>query len=108
MSKLKEEKYMFLPEVNSKATNVQEYKPDMDVIGNSPCPCCENITIPSNGDALAYICPVCMWEIDLFIKSENEPSNQNHGLTLVEARNNYKKYGAVLERVKVYCREAKD
>lgn len=96
----KEEKYVFLPEVNSKEPNTQEDKPDNDVIGNSQCPCCGNITIPNNGDALAYICPVCMWEIDLFIKSENEPSDQNHGLTLKEARSNYKKFGAVLERFK--------
>ncbi|GAA0730429.1 hypothetical protein GCM10008905_31720 [Clostridium malenominatum] len=29
------------------------------------------------GDALAYICPVCFWEIDTFIQSEKEPSNPN-------------------------------
>ncbi|MBR6748421.1 MAG: hypothetical protein IKM07_05730 [Clostridia bacterium] len=32
---------------------------------DSPCPCCGEITIPNGGDALAYICPVCLWEIDL-------------------------------------------
>lgn len=68
------------------------------------CPCCGYITIPNNGDALAYICPICFWEIDLFIKSDNEPSDQNHGLTLVEAKQNYQKFGAVSQYLKKYCR----
>ena len=54
-----------------------------------------------------YICPICFWEIDLFIKSENEPSDQNHGLTLVEARQKYKRYGTVLPHLKKYCKVSK-
>lgn len=65
-----------------------------EVVGDSPCPCCLNLTIPNKGDALAFICPVCMWEIDLFINSDNEISDLNHGLTLNEARENYKRFGA--------------
>lgn len=94
---MKKEKYKYLPEVNPVTI---DNRPIEEVIGDSPCPCCESMTIPNKGDALAYICPVCYWEIDLFIKSDNEPSDQNHGLTLVEARKNYKEYGAVLERFK--------
>lgn len=82
-----------------------EMEPPAPVKGDTPCPCCGNITIPNHGDALAYICPVCFWEIDLFISSEDEPSDQNHGLTLTLARENYRKYGATLERLKQYCRE---
>ncbi len=47
-------------------------------------------------EALAYICPVCFCEIDLFITCEDEPSDQNHGLTLLEAKNNYIRLGRML------------
>ncbi|WP_347488519.1 CPCC family cysteine-rich protein [Desulfoscipio sp. XC116] len=79
-----------------------------EVAGNAPCPCCGFITIPNGGDALAYICPVCFWEIDLFIQSEKEPSDQNHGLSLSQARKNYVKYGSVMPELKVYCRSPKE
>jgi len=46
-----------------------------------------------------------LWEIDLFLKSDNETSDLNHGLTLIEARKNYKDYGAVLYNLKEYSRE---
>lgn len=73
-----------------------------------PCPCCGLITIPNNGDALAYICPVCFWEIDLFIQGDDEASDQNNGLTLSEARKNYQRFGAVLPRLKEHCRQPKN
>lgn len=60
-----------------------------------PCPCCgyHTLPVPSN-EALAYICPVCFWEIDLFIQSDDEPSDQNHGMTLNEAKKNFNLFGA--------------
>ena len=100
-------KYRYLPE--STCTEVTEeipiyvYEewhpgdPDIHPDADTPCPCCGNITIPYGGDAMAYICPICWWEIDLFIQSDDEPSDQNHGLTLNQARENYKKFGAVKE-----------
>ena len=100
-------KYRYLPE--STCTEVNEEipvyvyeewhqgEPDIHPDADTPCPCCGNITIPYGGDALAYICPICWWEIDLFIQSDDEPSDQNHGLTLNQARENYKKFGAVKE-----------
>ena len=74
----------------------------------SPCPCCRNATIPNKGDALAYICPICLWEIDLFIQAEDEESDQNHGLTLIQARNNYKIHGAVLPRLKQFSSQVEN
>ena len=51
--------------------------------GRYPCPCCGQITLPvPPEEAVAYICPVCWWENDVFISSDNEPSDENHGLTL--------------------------
>lgn len=101
-------KYKFLPEKNCK--QIKNNKTDIEsyVIGNAACPCCEYITIPNNGDALAYICPVCFWEIDLFIESNDEPSDQNNGLTLTKAKQNYQQFGAVLSRLKKHCRPPKE
>ena len=48
--------------------------------GRYPCPCCGQITLPvPPEEAVAYICPVCWWENDVFISSDNEPSDENHG-----------------------------
>ena len=94
-------KFRFLPEANIAAPQPADPPP---VKGDSPCPCCGCITIPNGGDAPAYICPVCFWEIDPFTGDENEPSDQNHSLTLLQARQNYAQCGAVLPRLKQHCR----
>lgn len=61
-----------------------------------PCPCCGERTFPvPKEEAVAYICPVCLWENDVFTPGEDEPSDENHGMTLGEGRANYRKYGAV-------------
>jgi len=100
-------KYNYLPVINYEETTNDKIDIESDVIGNSPCPCCGFITIPNNGDALAYICPICFWEIDLFIQSNDEASDQNHSLTLTKARKNYQQFGAVLPDLKEYCRQPK-
>ena len=97
--------YNFLPEVNCVVMEECEKSSCTAVIGDSPCPCCGYITIPNKGDALAFICPVCMWEIDCFIKDNDEKSEQNGGLTLNQARENYRKFGVVQESLRKYCRK---
>lgn len=73
------------------------------------CPCCGYYTLPiSSKDALAYICPVCFWEIDTFITSEVEPSDQNHGLTLQKARKNFIKLGACCKDMMHHVRQPND
>ena len=58
------------------------------------CLCCGNETLPVPAEeAIAYICPVCWWENDVFLNSPDEPSDENHGMTLLEAQENYIKYG---------------
>lgn len=58
------------------------------------CLCCGNETLPVPAEeAIAYICPVCWWENDVFLKSPDEPSDENHGMSLLEAHENYIKYG---------------
>ena len=74
-------------------------------VGKFPCPCCGYKTLPvPEQEALCYICPVCLWEVDLFIASPDEPSDLNHGLTLRQARGNVRRFGAVRKELKKFCR----
>ncbi|WP_313526887.1 CPCC family cysteine-rich protein [Anaerotignum sp.] len=103
---MREEKYEFLPTImNHPVEDRQDRTAENEVFADAPCPCCGYITVPNHGDALAYICPVCLWEVDLFIKSDKEPSDQNHGLTLEQGRKNFERFGAVLSPLRKYCRE---
>ena len=66
--------------------------------GKYPCPCCGHLTFPvPKEDALAYICPVGCWENDVFDPGEDDPSDENCGMTLRQGRENYQKWGAVRE-----------
>ncbi len=112
---MKKTKYLFLPTAtNNLASDAKSTKEAVEgeinnaFVPDSPCPCCKYITIPNHGDAPSYICPVCLWEIDSFIQSENEPSDQNHGLTLAQARQNYAVFGAVLPRLKKHSKAPTD
>lgn len=94
---MQRDKFRFLPEANA---HIPEPDPQPRVYPpDSPCPCCGEITIPNGGDATAFICPHCFWEIDPFIQSEEEPSDQNHGMTLRQARENYATYGVCAEKL---------
>lgn len=43
--------------------------------GRFPCPCCGYLTYPTPKEyAVAYICPVCFWENDVFTSDEDECS----------------------------------
>jgi len=69
------------------------------------CPCCGYYTynVPAEND-IGYICPVCFWENDPFISSNNEPSDSNHSLTLLEAQKNYKDFGVCEKTMLEYVR----
>lgn len=69
------------------------------------CPCCGHFTytVPPEEDC-GYICPVCFWENDPFIASDDDPSDSNHGITLNEAKANYLEFGACEEEMLRYVR----
>lgn len=70
-----------------------------------PCLCCGYKTFPiPKEDALAYICPVCLWENDVFDPSEDQPSDENRGMTLAEGRAAFRRLGAVREDLVQYAR----
>lgn len=62
------------------------------------CLCCGYKTLPAKREnCIAFICPVCFFENDVFMKNMNdikEKSDSNGGMTLEQARDNFKKYGA--------------
>lgn len=68
--------------------------PDGLICAYEPCPCCGAESIPEPPSP-GYICPICWWEIDLFCVGEDEPSDENHGLTLSEARLNFRTFGTI-------------
>lgn len=89
------------------------------------CPCCGYLTLVERG---GYdICPVCFWEDDAYIiigdgeirgirvdreVSDEElldvPSGANHGITLREGRENYRKFGACEEAMKKHVRPPRE
>ena len=73
--------------------------------GRYPCPCCGCLTFPApKEEAMAYICPVCLWENDVFDPGEDDPSDENRGMTLRQGRENYRRYGAVRPDLVQYAR----
>ncbi|MEG0693061.1 MAG: CPCC family cysteine-rich protein [Oscillospiraceae bacterium] len=69
------------------------------------CPCCGYYTLKTTLiDSLGYICPVCFWEMDTFIVNETEQSDQNHGLTLLQAQDNFIKMGACCKEMICHVR----
>lgn len=91
------------------------------------CLCCGCLTLDERG---GYdICPVCFWEDDAFTVFSNDdfcvlgngdetyetvsdellnvPSGANHGLTLRQGRENYRKFGACVEDMIPHVRKPK-
>lgn len=88
------------------------------------CPCCGCLTLEERG---GYdICPVCFWEDDAYIiikdgkikgvRVDHEvcnddlldvPSGANHGMTLREGRENYRRIGACEESMRKHVRKPK-
>ena len=86
-------KFHYLP--TTKKQSEEQPKPKERIL-KYPCPCCGKITFPvPKEEAVAYICPVCWWENDVFEPGEDDPSDENRGMTLRQGRENYEKYGAV-------------
>ncbi|WP_399553019.1 CPCC family cysteine-rich protein [uncultured Leifsonia sp.] len=72
-----------------------------------PCPCCGYLTLDDPRNGSYEICPVCFWENDAvqnddpsFAGGANEPS-------LTRARANFRRFGAVEERLVPHVRPAR-
>ena len=102
----KTEKFFYLPQATNASfvpspligPNEEEPEGPAGPAGSYPCPCCGCLTFPvPKEEAIAYICPVCFWENDVFDPDEDAPSDENRGMTLRQGRENYRKWGAVRE-----------
>ena len=58
------------------------------------CPCCGYYTFDNKLDGSYDICEVCYWEDD--IRQLEDPTNENgaNGISLIQAKKNYKEFGA--------------
>ena len=65
------------------------------------CKCCGHETLPvPPEEAVACICPICWWENDVFTADDDEPSDENHGISLNQGRKNYREHGICDPRLK--------
>lgn len=88
------------------APPVPEKRAQAPAPGKFPCPCCGYKTFPvPREDAPAYICPVCFWENDVFISGEDQPSDENRGVTLKQGREAFRRIGAVRKDLAGYVRK---
>ncbi|KWX77765.1 hypothetical protein JI735_02100 [Paenibacillus sonchi] len=59
------------------------------------CPCCGYLTLPDEPPGTFEICPVCYWEDDNLQHAEPEREGGANSISLIEARENFKKHGAM-------------
>lgn len=101
--RVRRRKSLLLPRAGS---DRRETPPDPSPGTRWPCPCCGCLTFPvPPRDALAYICPVCMWENDLFTASDQDPSDENRGLSLAQARENWRVHRVSRPELARYVRD---
>ncbi len=58
------------------------------------CPCCGYYTIDDKNEVITDICDVCFWEYDEVTQRFPDRCIGPNDISLNEARNNYKRYGA--------------
>lgn len=105
---MKAHRRVYLPEASNNLAEPQQAEPPKEYRGEHPCPCCGCLTLPvPQEEAIAYICPVCYWENDVFLSDDEEPSDENHGMTLLQARENYRAFSACSKRFLTYVRAPK-
>lgn len=71
------------------------------------CPCCGYYTFSSKPNGDYSICPVCFWEDDPFQFDNPNLEGMANTVSLNQARENYKKFGACQEDNVQYVRTPK-
>jgi rubredoxin len=59
------------------------------------CPCCGFLTLPEKPPGTFAVCPVCFWEDDDAQFRDPTYAGGANQVSLVEARKNFRDYGAV-------------
>lgn len=71
------------------------------------CPCCGYYTFEDKPNGNYDICPVCFWEDDpIQLADENYKGGANH-VSLLQARENFKSFGACEWDMRKYVRPPK-
>jgi len=69
----------------------------MNIKKKYKCPCCNNYTLENEPPGSFEICPVCFWEDDNVQFLYQDYEGGANDISLNKARDNYKKFGAILE-----------
>lgn len=69
------------------------------------CPCCGYYTLEKKADNTFQICPVCYWEDDGIQLHAPDYEGGANGVSLNQARGNFKRYGAVEKPFKSLVRK---
>lgn len=57
------------------------------------CACCGFLIL--NGNVISDICPVCFWQTDFYQEKHIDDSGGPNLISLLQARENFKSFGAV-------------
>jgi len=68
------------------------------------CPCCGFYTLDEEPKGTFDICPVCYWEDDNIQSDDPAYEGGANGVSLIKARENFKKFGAISEQYIQYVR----
>lgn len=74
--------------------------------GKYMCPCCEYYTLTKPAGGTFLICNVCYWEDDQVQLDDPDYTGGVNVVSLNQARDNFKKFGAIEERFKQFVRAA--
>lgn len=72
------------------------------------CPCCGYFTFEKEVDNTFAICDVCYWEDDGVQLDDPNYTGGANTMSLNQARENYKRWGAIEERLIEYVRPPKE
>ena len=76
------------------------------IIRKIKCPCCGNYSIEDRGEEVVVdICPICFWQFDIVGHEKETISIGPNKVSLIEARENYKDFGASEARFIEYVRK---
>lgn len=68
------------------------------------CPCCEYFTLNKPPDNTFQDCPVCFWEDDGLQLHNPDLAEGANWVSLNQAKQNFKEFGAIEKRFKEYVR----
>ncbi|MZR30947.1 CPCC family cysteine-rich protein [Sneathiella litorea] len=69
------------------------------------CPCCSYLTFDEMPAGSFDICPVCYWEDDPVQSKDPNFVGGANGVSLIEAKANFLKFGAVKKECQRYVRQ---